>query len=298
MEQKDYIFVNECPICNSKHIKAELELNDYFLSKEKFFINECKSCGFRFTNPQPLESEIEKYYNSNEYISHNSSNGGLMSYLYRCIRGVSMKRKYRVIRSRYEKGSILDYGCGEGEFLKYCQSHGWKCEGIELNSKARKIASNSGIDVNTPELFFSLPENKFDVITMWHVMEHIYDLKGFITQAKIVLKPDGMLVIAAPNFNSYDAKYYKKYWAAYDVPRHLWHFSSQNIEALMLDNGFKMVQKMGMRFDSFYISILSEKYKNRTNLLNSFIVGLLSNIKAKKQEFGYSSQIYLFKKNA
>lgn len=295
MEQEDYIFLDECPICNSKHIKNELDLNDYFLTKERFFISECKNCGFRFTNPQPLESLIAKYYDSSEYISHNSSKKGLINAIYRFVRKLSIRGKYNVVKSRCECGAILDYGCGEGEFLKYCNSKGWTCEGIELNQKARDIAISNEVNAKSPDMLKSLPDNNFDIITLWHVLEHIYDLKEFVHQAKRILKHDGVLIVALPNFNSYDARYYSKYWAAYDVPRHLWHFNGSNIETLMLDCDFKMIQKVGMKFDSFYISMLSEKYKYRTNLLSSFVIGLISNIKAKKEGYGYSSQIYVFK---
>lgn len=296
MEQKEYKFIDICPICGSKHSKTELELNDYFLTKEKFFINECKNCGFRYTNPQPFESQMGRYYDSKEYISHNSAKKSLVGFLYRFVRSFSIKGKYKVIKKRIHSGRILDYGCGEGEFLNYCKKQGWNCVGVEINENARKIALEKGLKVETPERFYSFEEEQFDVITLWHVLEHVYDLNKFIEQAKKSLKRDGFAVIALPNFNSYDAQYYKKYWAAYDVPRHLWHFSQQNIETFMLDHGFKMVEKIGMKYDSFYVSILSEKYKNKTNLINSFLVGLTSNMKAEKASVGYSSQIYVFKK--
>lgn len=289
------ITLKECPICSSKTVEPFLDSRDHFLSKEPFSIVRCSSCGFRFTNPRPDNEELSEYYKSEEYISHSNTNKGLSARLYKLVRNFTLGLKERLITRYVSRGTILDYGCGTGHFLSYCKSKGWHTTGFEPDSGASDLARNQGITVYSKESDLINSEAKYNVISLWHVLEHLAELKETIQYLKGKLKPKGILVIAVPNPESFDAKYYGSFWAAYDLPRHLYHFSSKDMERLFSDLGFEMVNKRGMYFDSVYVSLLSEKYKRgKQSLLLAPIIGLCSNLMALfSQE--YSSNIYIFR---
>ena len=196
-----------------------------------------------------------------------------------------------------ETKTVLDVGCGTGDFLLICKTNGWSVVGVEPNSKAKKLTKDK---LQTDVIFENINEiksNQFDVITLWHVLEHVPDLDEYILKLKLLLKPNGILVIAVPNYKSFDARYYKNFWAAFDVPRHLWHFSQKSIQLLFSKFNFKLEKVLPMYFDSFYVSLLSEKYKSgSSNFIKAFFVGLYSNLKAISNN-EYSSLIYILKKN-
>lgn len=274
--------------------KIYLTVKDYTVSKETFGLYRDGKYDMLITFPKPSQDELSKYYESEDYISHSNKKKGLFSFLYQIVRGFTLKNKLNIIQHFHvEKGTLLDIGAGTGHFLDLAQKNKWIVTGIEPNRGARTMASEKGISfVDTIQ---SVPDNSFDVITMWHVLEHVYDLDEQIKELKRVLKPDGVLVIAVPNFRSFDAKYYKRFWAAYDVPRHLWHFSKKSIKLLFQEKQMKVVEMIPMKWDAFYVSLLSEKYKKGyMNFFKAIYVGLKSNYKAKKR-FQYSSLIYIIK---
>ena len=289
--------ITECPVCGSGNIENLLQLDDYFLTKESFNIWKCQECGFKFTNPVPRETDLQKYYESDEYISHSNTSKGLINKIYQLVRNHSIKKKVGVAISNLNRGEALDIGCGTGDFLNEMLKNGWKVKGIEPNEIARSNAiSNFGLDVYEESTLFDFDENSFDVITMWHVLEHVYNLDKNLTQIKRILRKDGRLVIALPNSDSLDAKIYKKSWAAYDVPRHLYHFNISSFSKLMDKYGFEMVKVKPMVFDSFYISMLSEKYKHgKINYINAFFNGLKTDLYGLKNKKYYSSLIYILK---
>ncbi|WP_152973309.1 class I SAM-dependent methyltransferase [Lacinutrix mariniflava] len=277
--------------------KTYIKVKDHSVSGEEFQLIINKEFGFLETTPQPSLDNLFGYYESEDYISHTNSKRNLFEKVYHFIRNISLKRKLKLINSfQSEEKKLLDIGCGTGAFLKTAQDNGWKVSGIEPNEKARAIAnkscSNSVLD--TEELKNYINES-FDVITLWHVLEHLPNLESQVATLKKLLKPNGTLVIAVPNFKSYDALHYKNFWAAFDVPRHLWHFSKDSISKLFLKEGMKVEKTLPMVFDSFYVSLLSEKYKRSfLKLLPAFLIGLRSNIKAKRSG-EYSSLIYVIK---
>ena len=274
--------------------KIYLTVKDYTVSKETFGLYRDGKYDMLITFPKPSQDELSKYYESEDYISHSNKKKGLFSFLYQIVRGFTLKNKLNIIQHFHvEKGTLLDIGAGTGHFLDLAQKNKWIVTGIEPNRGARTMASEKGISfVDTIQ---SVPDNSFDVITMWHVLEHVYDLDEQIKELKRVLKPDGVLVIAVPNFRSFDAKYYKRFWAAYDVPRHLWHFSKKSIKLLFQEKQMKVVEMIPMKWDAFYVSLLSDKYKKGyMNFFKAIYVGLKSNYKAKKR-FQYSSLIYIIK---
>jgi 2-polyprenyl-3-methyl-5-hydroxy-6-metoxy-1,4-benzoquinol methylase len=288
--------VAECPICGEKDQRAHLSCKDNTVSKIYFNIVECAKCSFAFTSPRPADNDLGWYYESEEYISHSNTSKGLVSRLYQMVRKHTLGKKLDLINSEGKKGSLLDIGCGTGEFLNTVQTDGWKTVGIEPSASARKQGiENYKLDVRDENELNNLQPKSFDVITMWHVMEHVPHLRERVQKLHELLKDDGVLFVAVPNRNSHDAAYYKENWAAYDVPRHLWHFRAQDMRALMAGSGFEVKRILPMKFDSYYVSMLSEKYKTgSSNLIAAVWRGWISNRKAGKE--GSSSLIYIIRK--
>lgn len=288
--------VAECPICGEKEQRAYLSCKDNTVSKINFDIVECAKCSFAFTSPRPADNDLGWYYESEEYISHSNTSKGLVSRLYQMVRKHTLGKKLDLINSEGKKGSLLDIGCGTGEFLNTVQTDGWKTVGIEPSASARKQGiENYKLDVRDENELANLQPKSFDVITMWHVMEHVPHLRERVQKLHELLKDDGVLFVAVPNRNSHDAAFYKENWAAYDVPRHLWHFRAQDMRALMAGSGFEVKRILPMKFDSYYVSMLSEKYKTgSSNLIAAVWRGWISNRKAGKE--GSSSLIYIIRK--
>lgn len=266
------------------------------VSGQEFGIFECTGCGFRVTLPRPSTIEIGDYYKSDKYVSHSNQSFGLMSIIYREVRKLALKGKYRLLKPYLKGERVLDIGCGTGAFLSFMQKKGFDVTGVEPDADARRNALSFYNIHAEDEVFLSTcGAQQFDLITMWHVLEHVMDLPERIQTISHILKKDGLLCIAVPNFKSFDAHYYEKYWAAWDVPRHLWHFSPENISALFSKYGFELIIMHPMKYDAFYVSILSEKYRGKAlSFLRGCIRGMISNWKAKNGT--YSSQIYLLRK--
>lgn len=290
--------LEQCPICEYKQLKSHIELEDYFLSKEAFTIVKCKECGFEFTNPYPSLDTLGSYYKSEEYISHSNTKKGLISTLYQFVRSYTLRRKFELIKRYNNKGNILDIGCATGEFLNVFKLAKWETEGIEPDQDARKMAvDNYDLTVHEEAHIQNLESESKDVITMWHVLEHVPNLNQRMQDLERLIKQDGTIFIAVPNPLSYDAEHYGKHWAAYDVPRHLYHFSPESMTKLLAKHNLYLQDTLPMKFDSFYVSLLSEEYKNgKKSLVNAFLTGLKSNWKAGKSG-NYSSLIYVIKKS-
>lgn len=286
--------IRNCPVCEETYFKDFLEVKDHMITQEVFKIVRCDSCGFHFTNPIPAANKIGNYYKSEEYISHSSNKKGVINFLYNTVRGITLKEKVKWVRNETDGKYLLDIGSGTGHFLKAANDSGFNGVGLEPDADARNFAhKNNHVRSSSQEELYSIDAGSIDVITMWHVLEHVYDLRKDLKRIEEILRSNGKLFIAVPNMNSYDAKYYKEYWAAYDVPRHLYHFKQNDISRLLLDFDFDLKKVIPMKYDSYYVSMLSEKYKGRFSLLGVFR-GWISNIKAKK--YGYSSQVYVFEK--
>ncbi|WP_109098879.1 bifunctional 2-polyprenyl-6-hydroxyphenol methylase/3-demethylubiquinol 3-O-methyltransferase UbiG [Aquimarina sp. AU58] len=277
-----------------KTLNFFIECKDYTVSGEKFQLLYDKEYDMLVTSPKPDENELGKYYESEDYISHTDSKRSLFEKLYHVVKTYSLNKKVKLISTlNQEVGVLLDIGAGTGDFLSAAKNKGWRIEGVEPNSQAKELAKQKGIDLKSETV--NLNSKSFDVITMWHVLEHIPDLQLQIRELKRLLKPNGFVIIAVPNFKSYDAKQYNSFWAAYDVPRHLWHFSKTSIQKLFEEENLKLEKVLPMKFDSFYVSLLSEKYKSgKMKFLNAFWIGLRSNLKAKRSG-EYSSHIYVLK---
>jgi 2-polyprenyl-3-methyl-5-hydroxy-6-metoxy-1,4-benzoquinol methylase len=271
-----------------------LTVKDHFLTKEDFRLGKCTNCGLLFTVNRPDVNVIGNYYKSTDYVSHSSTKKGIVNRVYGLVRNYTLGKKVKLISELVAGTNLLDIGAGTGHFLARAKDEGFTVLGLEPDEDARKVAK----ELNTVDLLplselSSLGQERFDAITMWHVLEHVFELNTELESIIGALKKDGVLVIAVPNYTSFDAKYYKEYWAAYDVPRHLYHFAPEVIIKLVENKGLKFEKMLPMKFDSYYVSMLSEKYKGGS-LLNAFRIGLLSNMKAKNGN--YSSQIYIFRK--
>ncbi len=274
--------------------KSFITVKDFSVSGESFSLLLNEEYQILKTHPQPTLDKLGSYYEFEDYISHTDGKRTLFEKMYHFIKRKAIRDKVKLINSYQPiKGRILDIGAGTGDFLLECKNQNWDILGIEPNDKAKEIAVGKGIKFgNTIE---KLESNSFDVITMWHVLEHVPDVEHQVAELKRLLKPSGTIIIAVPNFKSYDAQYYKEFWAAYDVPRHLWHFSKTAIEKLFDKQNMNLEDIKPMWFDSFYVSLLSEKYKSgKMNFISGFFIGLISNVSGFfKKEF--SSHIYVLK---
>lgn len=271
-----------------------IKIKDYSVSGEEFELLMDENLQLLKTHPQPNNQELQKYYQSEDYISHTDAKRSWFEKIYHLVKQKAIKDKVSLIEYyNSSKGIVLDIGSGTGDFLAEAKKQNWKAVGIEPSNRAKLIAKQKGVCL--VETYEELENHYFDVITMWHVLEHVPDLDFQINKLKSLLKPNGTIFIAVPNYKSFDAHHYANYWAAYDVPRHFWHFSKSAIQQLFAEKNLKLVDVKPMWFDSFYVSLLSEKYKTgKMNVLSAFWIGLQSNLKGKKTN-EFSSHIYIFK---
>jgi 2-polyprenyl-3-methyl-5-hydroxy-6-metoxy-1,4-benzoquinol methylase len=291
--------VSICPICSSFSFTKFLTATDHTTTGEKFEIVKCAKCDFTITNPRPDINSIGKYYQSEKYISHTGGSKSLFDKVYVLARTITLRWKLKLINKHKSTGSILDYGCGTGEFLHHLKSNSWAINGVEPSEGAR----NKATDLLQKPISSSIEKiegNQFDVITLWHVLEHIHDLNEKLSSIKSLLKQDGIIFIAVPNHESPDAQKYGAYWAGYDVPRHLWHFSKDSMKKLLDKTGLELVSIHPMKLDAYYVSLLSEGYEHQNqnkivSAIKSLWSGLSSNLTASKNQ-NYSSLIYIAKK--
>ncbi|MDX1469968.1 MAG: class I SAM-dependent methyltransferase [Flavobacteriaceae bacterium] len=281
----------------SNNLKREFQVKDHAVSQETFRLIFNHNLELYQTVPTPSPENLPKYYESQDYISHTHQGRNLFEKVYGLIRAIAIKRKIKLIDSFALKGRrLLDYGCGTGDFLQACSKNGWDIVGVEPNPGARKIANSKTENrIHTETILDQLADNSIDVITLWHVLEHIPDYDAIISKFSRILAHDGRILVAVPNYNSYDAEYYKEYWAAFDVPRHLWHFSKTSISKIFQNHGYSICKIHPMKFDSYYVSLLSEKYKGgKMKYFSALYRGWLSNQKARRSG-EYSSLIYVLK---
>jgi 2-polyprenyl-3-methyl-5-hydroxy-6-metoxy-1,4-benzoquinol methylase len=291
--------INICPICESKNLKNHLEITDYFLSKERFSIQKCAACGFLLTNPRPAKESIESYYKSVNYISHSNKKKGLFAGLYQMARKLNLSSKYRIISKHSRTGRVLDIGAGTGHFLNYLNKKGWKAQGIEPDKEAAHFArENFNLQIDSEKKLKELKSDSFDLITMWHVLEHVHNLNERMSDIASLIKPEGLIILALPNPDSFDANYYVKYWAAYDVPRHLYHFRKSDVNKLAKKHNLTVEEIYPMKLDAFYVALLSEKYIGKKfGVIRAFIIALQSNWKSSSKNPNTSSLIYILRRN-
>lgn len=292
-----------CPVCKSPNTQAVFSaVTDYTVSHENFEIWHCANCLHRFTANPPAQHAIGKYYQSEDYISHSNTKKGLFNQVYHLVRNYMLGQKRSMIQAVTGKktGKLLDIGCGTGAFLATMKAANWEVTGLEPDAGARQqVADLQGIKALPSEELFTLMEKQFEVISMWHVLEHVHEIDKYAQQIHKILKDEGCFVVAVPNYTSADATKYQAKWAGYDVPRHLHHFSPTSMQYLMEQNGFKILTYKSLPFDSFYVSLLSEKYiHEKQRLFSGFWNGLMSWFSAFSDTKKGSSVIYIMKKAA
>lgn len=294
------IHYNSCPSCHFENLQLALKASDHTVSRETFEIWQCQRCGLRFTQDVPDAVSIGAYYRSDNYISHTNTTKGLINRLYHFVRKQTLSNKYRLISSatRTRQGKLLDIGAGTGAFVAHMKERGWEVTGLEPDEVARETArTDNRVQLLEMDHLFSFPPESFDAITLWHVLEHVHELHPYMERLKTLIKRDGRIFIAVPNYTAYDAVVYQAAWAAYDVPRHLYHFSPDAMEGLLTGHGLQLQFSQPMWFDSFYISMLSEKYRNgRGNLPKAVWTGMVSNMKAFIDKSKCSSLVYVISK--
>ncbi|MDT7831380.1 class I SAM-dependent methyltransferase [Flavobacteriaceae bacterium S356] len=269
-----------------------LSCKDHLVSDESYEVMICDQYDMLVTSPVPVD--LGYYYQDEAYISHTDAKKTMFDKAYQMIKSISTKRKFKLINGFSTEKRILDIGAGTGDFLSFFKSKGWEVFGVEPNEKARILSAQK--EVLLKDQISEFENHQFDVITMWHVLEHIPNLSEYIRTLERLLTKNGVLIVAVPNFKSYDASHYKEFWAAYDVPRHLWHFSQASIEKLFKEVNMSVVEKHPLKFDAYYVSLLSEENKTgKKNIVSAFMNGWKSNQKAKKTS-EYSSIIYVLKK--
>lgn len=292
--------INACPLCGGTHLKRAMTCTDFYASGEQFDVISCEDCGFTFTQGVPAEAEIGRYYETPDYISHSDTKKGAMNALYHQVRKYMLGRKARLIakESHRKSGRLLDIGTGTGYFAATMAQRGWKVEAIEKNEQARLFAKEHfGLEVKGETALQEFQAGSFDVITLWHVMEHLEHLDRTWERLYELLSDRGILIVAVPNCSSYDAGKYGEYWAAYDVPRHLWHFTPVTIQQLASKHGFIMAARHPMPFDAFYVSILSEKHrKSSLPFMKGMCTGTMAWFSALGRKERSSSMIYVFRK--
>lgn len=288
---------NKCPWCGSEKAQINLWLKDEFLTKEDFHICECLNCGLLYTMPRPDKDKIGAYYKSEAYYSHQENKKGFIPKVYERVKSINLKHKYRLATNGMQPGKLLDIGCGVGDFLHTAEMHGWECIGVEPSEDAKTIAQKrmKGTIITSEELE-GFPDGAFDVITMWHVLEHVDDLKWQVAQLQRLVKPFGRVIIALPNYKSFDGQFYKEHWAAYDVPRHLNHFNRITLSKIFKTSGLELVKMDKLKWDAYYITYLSEQYRHHSlPLVRGLYRGFISNCKARRSG-EWSSLVYVFER--
>lgn len=293
------ISYNDCPLCHSVNISAILLVKDYLLTQEEFAIWECRNCGFVFTQGMPPADEIGKYYQSGDYVSHSDTRKGLMNRIYHLGRSFMLNKKYWMVKKVAKGKKLLDIGTGTGYFPGYMKRKGFKVAGVEIDPVTRAFARKKfGIPVYSPEDFLNQEiEGKFDVITLWHVLEHLDHFDLYIERMLEQLEPEGTLMIALPNCSAFDARHYKEYWAGWDVPRHLWHFTPSTMKILAEKHGLKIIKMKRLPLDPFYNAMLSEKYRgNRFFMVSGVIFGKIAYLESLFNIEKSSSVVYFLKR--
>ncbi len=301
--QTSSIVYSFCPVCDADNIYPVLTARDHTVSQKEFEIWECAVCSFRFTQNVPDANAIGAYYQSENYISHSNTNKGLVNRLYHFVRKQTLARKRRLIASATGKSggkALLDIGAGTGAFVQHMQLYGWQATGLEPDENARQRAVEAHqVKLLPIDELNTIADHSFDAVTLWHVLEHVHALPEYIKQLKKIIKPGGRIFIAVPNYTSYDGGVYKSFWAAYDVPRHLYHFSPASMQRLLEKYGLTLHAIKPMWYDSFYISMLSEQYKTgHSNIVKAFFTGATSNLKALFNKRRCSSLIYVVSKDS
>lgn len=289
--------INTCPICQSDAISQSFAVKDHMVSGESFNVVSCADCGFQRTSPRP--NPIGPYYESDDYLSHNTNKRSLFDRAYHIIRDRAASQKLQFLQKQLSQNTeiprLLDIGCGIGVFLNEAKKQKWSISGVEISDSARKQAEtrlNQPIFKHFDEV---PPDAKFDGISLWHVLEHLPNPVETLQKIHTHAEEGAALVLGLPNPESHDAQFYGSDWAAWDVPIHFWHFRKQDVEALANMTGWTLESVHPMKWDSYYVSLLSESFiHGRKRWVPATWRGWLSNLKG--GEHNTSSLKYVLRK--
>ncbi len=289
-----------CPLCGASGQIPYAGCTDYTVSKEHYTLMRCPSCGMVYTLDPPSQDKMAQYDKLGLKLKLGDSPSGLIGKLYYRVRSYMLGRKAHIVESQSYRtaGTLLNYGAKTGFFSHRMERRGWKVISVEKYHEERQFSlemfHHRMIDLNEMD---KLRPGTFDVITLWHVFEHNPHPDKLLDRFYDLLRPGGILVMACPNICSTDAMHYGPYWAAYDVPRHLWHFSPTSLCNLVHKHGFTLMHHESMPFDSFYISILSEKQmRHKLAFIRGFLYGLHSWLVSLSKRGKSSSLVYVFRK--
>ncbi len=300
MPEVQFIHQTRCMVCGSTNLKTAFKVKDHSISGAFFPLVDCLDCGLRFTQNAPDAASIGPYYQSENYISHSNTKKGMVNQLYHTAREWMLKRKRNLIEKEVKGKKVLDVGSGTGYFLNHLKQHGFETLGVEVDEGARQFARDQfHLDVRpTEDLAEGRIVGTFDAITLWHVLEHLHDPHTYLERIFNLLEAEGVLIIAVPNFSSLDAEHYGAEWAAYDVPRHLWHFKPETLERLLSDKGSQLKKKSRLPLDPFYVDLLSEQYKasGSAGAIKAFWKGGQSYLQSLQKVDRSSSVVYIFGK--
>ena len=293
--------MEKCPICGHNEFEKVYDLDDYKITQETFSLQKCTHCTLIYTVDPPLGDNIGRYYESDDYLEHSNRKNDLFSRMYGWGRDLMFGYKYGILKKLGSEKKILDIGAGSGYFLNFMRGKGYSVTGIEMSERARNHAKEvHNLDIHPDEMFHNKAfKEKFDIISLWHVMEHLYDLNQVVKRFDELLNPNGHLVIALPNYNALEVEIYKKYWNGWDVPRHLWHFSPQSLKHLMNNHGFEIERMKMMPLDPLFNTLLTNKYRQGNavmNVLRMCTVGVMSLISGLFNVEKASSIIYVIKR--
>ena len=306
-----------CPVCHAANSTIFMRVPDRFRPEPgtAYTLVRCVKCSLVYLNPRPVEESSGVFYESSEYTPFVSTGKqrSIMDRVYVAIREMNNRWKRRQIEAlQPERGRLLDVGCGTGEFLQAMHAAGWQVRGVERDAKAAAYAVEQlQLDVVCGSLdTVPLAPASFDVVTMWHVLEHLYQPHKALMQVRDVLRPGGLLVIAVPNLLSLDARYYRQNWVAFDAPRHVQHFSPKSLRSLCEMHSFAHLRTRMLPFDPFFNALMSETVIERRKgasipgrIVSTLRAGIVANVAfiagwvtARLQQPLGSSLVYFFRK--
>lgn len=257
-----------CNLCGSTDAAPLIrDLPDFLLQHKDVSATfvKCLTCGLIYQNPRPTFVEMAAHYPpAYESYALEPSQKNSSWLLGQAIRyGIGKRCRYV---NRYKRsGRLLDIGCATGVFLRGMQATGeWKLYGVEINEYAARIAQEHGFTIHVGTLKeAAFPNEFFDAITLWDVLEHLHDPSESLREAHRILKPDGIVVIRVPSASSWDAALFGRYWAGLDAPRHLYVFTPQTLQALLVANCFRAIS-WSSQMGAYTTFLLSLRFWNST----------------------------------
>jgi SAM-dependent methyltransferase len=291
--------VPDCIVCGSGQRHPHLRAPNRFNVGEVFPLVQCSQCGFVYLSPRPSQESIGSHYEDEGYHPHQAEAAGVVDRIYRISRDWNLRYKRWMVESHHRKGALLDFGCGTGEFLAEMRANGWQVTGVEPAAQARAVAEGLGVRASAD---LEGCDGPYDVITLWHVLEHVHEAAGQFRRLCELLTPGGILVMALPNIGSVDSRAYGANWVALDAPRHLFHFRPQDVRRFAVARGLTPAGGGVLPLDTPYNVLLSEQLAGQVvrgtrlfGLFRAIRVALAASIRGAIDRSRSSSPVYVFR---